>query len=174
MTEIHLRNGALEYLIAQAELGYEVRFKEERIGFLLGRRTNGTFHVTRAEAYRGGKRTRLSVSYDPKWYSKRGETLAKSYGLALLGGYHSHVESGGKVCRELTAMDRLIFHKEPWEITVLVIITASDTPNHQPSPNTRSLYFYDPANGYRYLVKGYAKKRRMIRQVRISGSTANS
>ena len=168
MSKIVLSPAGSDTLLAEAERGYEAPYKEERMGHLLGRRTNGTFLVTRVKPYRGGEKTRTKVSYDDEGFTNRGRALARSHGLTLLGGFHSHVEIGGTSCSGLSEDDLQAIRDEPGEIEILVSIAVSNDPGRKPVKGSKSLYFFDPEKSYRFVIKGYAKTGRGVKWVKVA------
>ena len=68
---VRLSKGVANILINAAIQGYEAKYKEERLGILVGTVQNKIAVVKNATVYRGGIRTRTSAEVDPKRLTKR-------------------------------------------------------------------------------------------------------
>jgi hypothetical protein len=94
--EIWLSEGATDHIGRAAVRGYEARYKEERLGILLGNISDGIARVEQAIVYRGGVRTRTMADIgDSLKYERRVRALQKETGWNYLGGFHTHNEVAG-------------------------------------------------------------------------------
>ena len=102
LKRITLSEGATDTIIDAAIQGYEARYKEERLGILLGHVYDGIALVKRAVVYRGGKRPRISASVDPYKFEQRVNALREESGLSFLGSFHTHNEVNGSISSALS------------------------------------------------------------------------
>ena len=154
-----------------ARRGYETRHKSETFGFLygtLGR--NGRLAIRRAVYYRGGRKSRTGISFDD-WSGvlrvlTRRQDLARRLRMRFLGGFHSHVEISGKVFQGLSESDRRSLRRD-WmaELEAVTFVWAGN--GRKPKRSTTSVVGFEPATGYNYRIRVYAKRCSGIRVARV-------
>jgi len=109
---------AVRELRRLAREGYEASFKAETYGFLFGRLDRSRrFTVRRSCFYRGGSKTRTSVTFKD-WptvarLAWRRRELARKMRLRFAGSYRSHVEIAGNASNGLSESDRESFLADP-------------------------------------------------------------
>jgi len=168
MQVIKFQNKALDVMLDQATQGYKIKGKKERIGVLLGRKIpGGSYEVKKAVSYRGGERGRTWVDYYEPDLLRRVRILVKKHRLAWLGLYHTHVESAGSLYHALSEVDKESFLDSSNVIEVTVNVTFSDDPGRKVGRASKTLFVTDGEDN-RYLIKGYVKSTRGIRQVKAT------
>jgi hypothetical protein len=162
---------AVRELCRLARDGYEASFKKETYGFLFGRldrKRRLTIH--RSCFYRGGTKTRTGVTFKD-WatiarLARRRRELARTMRLRFAGSFHSHVEIAGSVFRGLSDPDRESFRADPMA-TLEVIVFVSKGTARRPARSPRDIVTFEPATGYNYRIRCYAKRDGSIRQVTL-------
>jgi len=149
---ISLLGDATKTIIRAAAQGYDARYKEERLGILLGRVSRGVALVEQAVIYRGGERTRTAASVDPYRFERRVKTLQKELGLVFLGSFHTHNEVAGSISSALSQADKTpLCENPPSLIEMIAAIWASDG-----APWSAKFYLQGRLDEYRFRVAGYA------------------
>ncbi|MEO0080854.1 MAG: hypothetical protein ABIL25_01005 [candidate division WOR-3 bacterium] len=153
--------GVLQDICRWARLGYETRYKAERLGFLFGHVGNRrTVVVKRAVLYRGGIRTRTSAVCAAASLIRRRRKLARALGLRALGLFHSHVEVGGWVVHGLTPGEA--FENDP--VSVIEAVVAVRFAGRKPVRTSRKVLFgFEPDTGYTYNIRVYGRTERGVR-----------
>jgi hypothetical protein len=157
---------AVRELCRLACRGYETRLKRETFGFLYGTLGEDRRIVVRhARYYRGGRKTRTGVVFKD-WATirriiDRRRELARAMRLRFLGSFHSHVEIAGEVFRGLSDEDRESFAFDRMSVLeTVVFIWPGESRPHERSP--RTIVGFEPATGYNYRIRVYAKRRQAI------------
>jgi hypothetical protein len=158
-----------------ARRGYESPHKSETFGFLYGTLgKSGRLAIRRAVYYRGGRKSRTGISFDD-WPSvlrvlTRRQDLARRFRMRFLGGFHSHVEIGGRVFQGLSGSDRRSLRRD-WmaELEAVTFVWAGNRRKPRPSPT--SVVGHEPATGYNYRIRVYAKRCSGIRVARVRMKT---
>jgi hypothetical protein len=159
---------AIRELCRLAREGYEARFKKETYGFLFGSLSrNGRLTVRRSCFYRGGTKTRTGVLFKD-WatiarLARRRRELARGMRLRFAGSFHSHVEIAGSVFSGLSEPDRESFRADPMS-TLEVIVFVRKRTSHRLTRSPRDIVTFEPATGYNYRIRCYAKRDGSIRQ----------
>ena len=162
---------AVRELCRLAREGYEASFKKETYGFLFGRLDRSRrLTVRRSCFYRGGTKTRTGVMFKD-WatiarLSSRRRELAREMRLRFAGSFHSHVEIAGSVFSGLSEPDRDSFRADPMA-TLEVIVFMREGTARRVSRSPRDIVTFEPATGYNYRIRCYAKRDGSIRQVTI-------
>ncbi len=162
---------AVRELCRLARDGYEASFKKETYGFLfgdLGRTDRLT--VRRSCFYRGGTKTRTGVTFKD-WptlarLARRRRELARKMRMRFVGSFHSHVEIAGNVFKGLSDSDRESFRADPMSTLEVIVFTWKGTArrlNH----SHRDIVAFEPATGYHYRIRCYAKRGASIRQASL-------
>lgn len=174
MKVIKFQNKALDVMLDQATQGYKIEGKKERLGILLGRKIHGGgYEVKKAVSYRGGERGRTWVKYYEQDLLRRVQILVEKHRLSWLGLYHTHVESAGSLSHGLSEVDKESFLDSPNDIAVTVNVTFSDDPGRKVGRASNTLFVTDGEDN-RYLIKGYVKSVRGIRQVKATAPSLTS
>ncbi len=146
-----------------ARRGYETPLKRETFGFVYGTLTQERRIIVRRVCYyRGGTKTRTGVVFKD-WPTIRRviirrRELARSMRLRFLGNFHSHVEIAGEVFRGLSGDDRDSFVFDRMAvIEVIVFIWPGD--GRIAGRSSRTIVGFEPATGYNYRIRVYAKRR---------------
>jgi hypothetical protein len=153
---IEITKNVIEYLVQQADLGYESPYKQERIGFLFGIVKNQNVKITRAVAYKGGVRKRSGIDFYADSFDKRGNILSMQLRKKWLGTYHTHVEESNDIAIGLSDVDRKSFIENSLPIELVVSIWATDNSGRLKPGRKRLLgikRFGD--TNYRYVISGY-------------------
>lgn len=175
MPSILLENDALNKMLRAAMNGYEMPYKEERLGFLFGEKiNNGRMEVTDAVVYHGGNRTRTMAEYDNDKFIARGKELSAELGQKWIGCFHSHVEMNDRPSHGISPEDKYEFRElatalPDYEIEMIVSIYAAGNYTKGLAPRSKSLLVNDN-NDYRYLVKGYKCYDKGIYQIPVKKS----
>jgi len=151
LKRITLSEGATDTIINAAVRGYEARYKEERLGILLGRVYQGIVLVKRAVVYRGGKRTRTSASVDPYQFERRVYALQAESGLDFLGSFHTHNEVSGSISSALSQADKTPICDDPPSLVEIIAAIWASNGSVRPS----RYYFQGGSDEYRYRLSGY-------------------
>jgi hypothetical protein len=159
---------AVRELCRLAREGYEASFKKETYGFLFGTLDrNQRLTIRRSCFYRGGTRTRTGVTFKD-WptiarLARRRHELARKMRLRFVGSFHSHVEIAGSVFSGLSGPDRESFQGDPMStLEVIVFVRRGSARRVARSP--RDIVTFEPATGYHYRIRCYAKRDGSIRQ----------
>jgi len=150
--------------------GYETRQKRETFGFMYGTLTRDQRLVARrAVYYRGGRKTRSGVVFKD-WATivrigLRRQELARRLRLRFLGNFHSHVEIAGEVFRGLSDEDRASFGWDPMSVLEAIVFVWPGTAR-RPARLSGSIVGFEPATGYNYRVRVYAKRLGRVFQAR--------
>jgi hypothetical protein len=159
---------AVRELCRLACRGYEAPGKRETFGFLYGTLTDEQrIIVRRACYYRGGTKTRTGIVFK-NWPAilrvvQRRRELARKMRLRFLGNFHSHIEIGGEVFRGLSCEDRESFGFDRMSVLeVVVFLWPGDGRVAERSAQT--IVGLEPATGYNYRIRVYAKRRHGICQ----------
>ncbi len=125
---IKIKEEAMIEIAEDAIKGYEKRYKQERLGFMLGYFNEGTL-IYEAIPYRGGKKTRTQIIYNQPKLIERGNELAIQRKKKVIGLYHTHPELGGERCYTMSDEDKDSFLLNPYfaEMVVAVAPSGMDT-----------------------------------------------
>lgn len=151
-----------------AREGYEASFKRETYGLLFGRVDRSRrLTLGRSCFYRGGTRTRTGVTFKD-WatiarLARRRRELARQMRLRFAGSFHSHVEIAGSVFRGLSDSDRESFQADSMS-TIEVVIFVWKGSGRRMLRSPRDIVAFEPATGYHYRIRCYAKRNGGIRQ----------
>lgn len=162
---------AVRELCRLAREGYEASFKKETYGFLFGSLDRSRrLTIRRSCFYRGGTKTRTGVAFKD-WptinrLGRRRRELARKMRLRFAGSFHSHVEIAGNVFKGLSDSDRESFLADPMStIEVVVFVWKGTARRVVRSP--RDIVTFEPATGYDYRIRCYARRAGSIRQVSL-------
>lgn len=159
--KIELTKRVIDYLCYQADIGYEILYKQERMGFLFGTMYNKNIQVTKAVFYKGGKKGRTGITYNLDDFIKRGRQLASVFKKRWLGAYHTHVEETGKISFGFSREDKRSFMVEPTLIELVVAVWSSRGGQISSSGRRRLLIIKKfGKTRYRYIISGYVKMRK--------------
>jgi hypothetical protein len=159
---------AVRELCRLAREGFEASFKKETYGFLFGSLDrNRRLTIRRSCFYRGGTKTRTGVTFKD-WptitrLAQRRHELARRMRLRFAGSFHSHVEIAGSVFSGLSEPDRESFQSDPMS-TLEVIVFVHKGTARRVTRSPRDIVTFEPATGYHYRVRCYAKHDGSIRQ----------
>jgi len=159
---------AVRELCRLAREGYEASFKKETYGFLFGSLDrNQRLTIRRSCFYRGGTKTRTGVTFKD-WptiarLARRRHELARRMRLRFAGSFHSHVEIAGSVFSGLSDPDRESFLGDPMS-TLEVIVFVRQGSARRVARSSRDIVTFEPATGYHYRVRCYARRDGGIRQ----------
>jgi proteasome lid subunit RPN8/RPN11 len=146
-----LSKGVVYILVKAAIRGYEARYKEERLGILLGKFQNKVATVKYAKVYRGGARSRTSAGVNPAPFAKRVQELCRRHKSEFLGTFHTHNEVALSISSALSIEDRDHLCSDPPSIVELIIaVWASDSPSYK-----SKRYLQGESDGYRFRIAGY-------------------
>jgi len=151
--------------------GYEASFKKETYGFLFGTLNRGhRLTVRRSFFYRGGIKARTGVTFKD-WptiarLARRRRELAREMRLRFVGSFHSHVEIAGSVFSGLSEPDRESFRADPMA-TLEVIVFVREGTARRVARSPRDIVTFEPATGYHYRIRCYAKRAGTVRQVAL-------
>jgi proteasome lid subunit RPN8/RPN11 len=153
---IEITKKVIEYLGEQADLGYESRYKQERMGFLFGTIKKRKIKLTKAVLYKGGVRKRTGIKFDPVTFSKRGNKLSLKLRKLWVGTYHTHVEESDDISIGLSDEDRQSFIENSLPVELVVSIWATDNSSRLKPGRKRLLAIkrFGDTN-YRYVISGY-------------------
>lgn len=142
---VNMGPAALETLIAHVRRGYEVPYKSEVGGHLLGffSKDDGLIHIKQVVPYRTPCAARTYFAPNFEAFERKGKLLRQGQ-KRWVGVYHSHPETGGRASA-LPSPEDMKSHREasiPLEMVVRV------TPYHMHSPRVSlsascGSYFYD-------------------------------
>ena len=165
---VRFEEAAVRELCRLAREGYEASFKKETYGFLFGSLDRSRrLTIRRSCFYRGGTRTRTGVTFKD-WatigrLARRRRELAREMRLRFAGSFHSHVEIAGSVFSGLSEPDRESFRADPMStLEVIVFVRRGTARRLKRSP--RDIVTFEPATGYNYRIRCYAKRDGSIRQ----------
>jgi hypothetical protein len=159
---------AVRELCRLAREGYEASFKKETYGFLFGSLDRDRrLRIRRSCFYRGGTKTRTGVTFKD-WptiarLARRRHELARRMRLRFAGSFHSHVEIAGSVFSGLSEPDRESFRGDPMS-TLEVIVFVRRATARRVARSPRDIVTFEPATGYHYRIRCYAKRDGSIRQ----------
>lgn len=153
--EIKIKKSVVEYLCNQADRGYEVPYKEERLGFLFGK-------ISKAYYYKGGIRKRTKAEYHPIRVIKREEELSSIFRVRWIGMHHSHEEIDGRKSWGLLPLDRNSPPYFPVELLISVWVKGN---RKIPSPGKFRLKIL--RNNYQYLFTGYIRTVTGLKPVKV-------
>jgi len=168
---ILFEEAAVRELCRLAREGYEASFKKETYGFLFGSLDrDGRLTVRRSCFYRGGIKTRTAVTFKD-WptlarLANRRRELAREMRMRFVGSFHSHVEIAGNVFKGLSDADRDSFRTDPMSTLEVIVFTWKGTArriDHSP----RDIVAFEPATGFHYRIRCYAKRAGTIRQTTL-------
>lgn len=165
---IEINENVIEYICQQTDVGYEYPYKQERIGFLFGRKNNKCVKITKAILYKGGIRTRTGIWVNTKRFKARGYKIASIIRNAWLGTYHSHVEEAGEFSYGLSEDDINTIIKDSKTVELIITIWATDISKRLNPGNKRLLAIerFGDTN-YRYIISGYIKTPKGLRLVKV-------
>jgi proteasome lid subunit RPN8/RPN11 len=151
LTHVVLSKGIHLVLVDAAIQGYEARYKEERLGILLGAIQGEAAVVKRAILYRGGKRTRTEASVNPDRFTRRVQELSRKYKSDFLGTFHTHNEIAGTISSALSIADRdHLCSDPPHQVELIVAVWGAASPSRQ-----SQRYIQGDLNGYRFRIASY-------------------
>lgn len=168
---ILFEEAAVRELCRLARDGYEASFKKETYGFLFGGLDHtGRLTVRRSYFYRGGTKTRTAVTFKD-WptlarLALRRRELARKTRLRFVGSFHSHVEIAGSVFKGLSDSDRESFRADPMSTLEVIVFTWKGTA-HRIDHSPRDIVAFEPATGYHYRIRCYAKRAGSIKQTSL-------
>lgn len=167
--KIELRKRVIDYLCYQADIGYETLYKQERMGFLFGTIHTKDIRITKAVFYKGGKKGRTGITYNPDDFVKRGRQLASLFKKRWLGAYHTHVEETGKISFGFSREDKRSFMSEPTLAEIVVAVRSSRGAQVSSSGRRRLLITKKfGKTSYRYILSGYVKIKKNLRLVKTT------
>jgi hypothetical protein len=150
-THVVLSKGVLVVLERAAIQGYEARYKEERLGILLGRVQGKTVVVKHAIIYRGGERTRTAADVNPDRLTQRVRELSRKHKSEFLGTFHTHNEVARTITSALSKEDRdHLCSDPPHQVELIIAIWESNSPARQ-----GKRYIQLDVDGYRLRVAAY-------------------
>jgi len=153
---IEITEAVSNYICNHADIGYESRYKQERMGFLFGTESNGKIKITKAVSYKGGLRSRSSTLFDGNKFTQRANQLMSMFRKAWIGTYHTHVEEDGELFIGLSEEDKESFMDDPIRVGLIVAIWATDDPRIPRQGQKRFLAVKQMGNtNYRYSISGY-------------------
>jgi hypothetical protein len=156
------------YLCEQAQAGYEMAYKQERIGFLFGTVSNRSTRITKAVAYKGGVKKRTGIDLIADNFDRRGRTLARQFGKRWLGAYHTHVEVDDDIPVGISEHDIDAFKDNESLVELIVSIWATDNASRLKQGKKRLLAIKRFADtNYRISISGYVMTKRGIRLARV-------
>ena len=146
---LRLNKDVINSLIAHAAKGYDMPYKREVGGHLLGVKYEKGFQVCKAVPYRTPFGTRTAWDPNPYLFEKKGCRL-ETIRFKWIGAYHSHVEIMGTASATQSSEDRRAhyFSQGPVEI----VIRVANYPMKWP----RNCLSYEE-NDYVFDICGYAK-----------------
>lgn len=106
---IEITKEAYLYIRNQTEKGYEILYKQEKIGFLFGEKNNDTIVITKAVAYKGGIKTRSKIDFYADSFERRAIIIASKLRKTWIGSYHTHVEEDDDMFLGLSDEDKDIY-----------------------------------------------------------------
>jgi hypothetical protein len=168
---VQIDEDTVRELCRLARHGYDTPMKRETYGFLYGSLTEkGRLVIRRSCYYRGGTKTRSGVVFKD-WPSvgrvaRRRQELARKMRMRFVGSFHSHVEIAGEVFRGISDEDRDSFANDPMA-TLELIVFVWEGSNHGLARSGRDIVGFEPATGYRYRIRCYARRARAVRQVTL-------
>jgi hypothetical protein len=168
---VQFEEDAVRELCRLGRAGYEASFKKETYGFLFGHLDSKLrLTIQRSCFYRGGTRTRTGVTFKD-WatierLAHRRRELARRMRLRYAGSFHSHVEIAGSVFKGLSKPDRESFCADPMS-TLEVIVFVSPGTARRLTRSPRDIVAFEPATGYNYRIRCYAKRDGSIRQTTL-------
>jgi hypothetical protein len=168
---VRFEEAAVRELCRLAREGFEASFKKETYGFLFGTLDRvGRLTIRRSCFYRGGTKTRTGVTFKD-WatigrLARRRRELACKMRLRFAGSFHSHVEIAGCVFSGLSDSDRESFRSDPMS-TLEVIVFVRNGGARRATRSPRDIVTYEPATGYNYRIRCYAKRNGSIRLARL-------
>ncbi len=156
------------YLCGQAEAGYEMAYKQERIGFLFGTKGKSAIKITKAVAYKGGTKKRTNVDVYADSFDKRGEILATQLRKKWIGAYHTHVEIDDDIPVGISEDDIDAFEEGESVVELIVSIWVTDNASRLKQGKKRLLAIkrFSDTN-YRLSISGYVMTKRGPRLVRL-------
>lgn len=162
---------AVRELCRLARNGYDTPMKRETYGFLYGTLTRqGRLIIRRSCYYRGGTKTRTGVVFKDwaavRRVARRRTELARKMRLRFIGSFHSHVEIAGAVFRGISDEDRESFQNDPMATLELIVFVWKGS-SRGIARSDRDIVGFEPATGYRYRIRCYARCSDRIRQVRL-------
>jgi hypothetical protein len=95
--------------------------------------------------------------------ARRRRELARKMRLRFAGSFHSHVEIAGSVFSGLSQPDRESFRSDPMA-TLEVIVFVREGTTRRLTHSPRDIVTFEPATGYNYRIRCYAKRDGSIRQ----------
>lgn len=176
---LRLSSRAIDTLIAHATEGYEIDYKEEVGGHLLGFRDGYGFYVGQAVPYRTRRPFASRTGWGPNsyYFEKKGDRLEKITRLKWIGVYHSHVEVKGKASTKQSGEDKVVhnFSIRPLEIIVRVANFRMRTPKdclpfdeYYDECDEENEYVSYGEKGYSYDICGYViDSRKRIKRIKV-------
>lgn len=166
--QIKITEKVAVYLCEQAEAGYEMAYKQEKIGFLFGTIGKSAIKITKAVAYKGGAKKRTSVDVYTDSFDKRGETLSLHLRKRWLGTYHTHVEVDDDIPIGISDDDKYVFADNESVVELIISVWATDNSNRLKQGTKRLLAIkrFGDTN-YRFVISGYLMTNRGPRLVRL-------
>jgi hypothetical protein len=168
---VRFEEAAVRELCRLAREGYEASFKKETYGFLFGTLDRSRrLTIRRSCFYRGGTKTRTGVVFKD-WatiarLARRRRELAREMRLRFAGSFHSHVEIAGSVFSGLSQPDRESFRADPMATLEVIVFVRKGT-SRRLTRSPRDIVTFEPATGYNYRIRCYAKRDGSIRQMTI-------
>lgn len=171
MSKIRLFVTAKDRLIEHSQKGYDVPYKKEVGGHLLGYYEKNIYHIYVAEPYNSRKRTRTSFDYDDNNFEKKARRLESELRLEWLGIYHSHIEIKHRASTKQSFEDKKshIVSKVPIEIIIRVANYGMNWPREclaYEVPIKDSLYYFDIC-GYLRDKRGGIKKIKIVESRKV-------
>ena len=173
---LRLSSQAINTLIDHATDGYEIEYKREVGGHLLGFKDRYGFYVSKVEPYNTTSKKRTWWGPNLRLFGERGRELETGR-LKWIGVYHSHVEEKGKASTKQSGEDKVIhkFSTRPIEIVVRVANFRMRTPKdclsfdeYYDKYDEESEYFSYDEKGYSYDICGYViDSRGKIKRVKV-------
>lgn len=132
ISNVVLSTEAATVIIKAARDGYLARYKEERLGILLGRLHGSTVSVSLAKVFQGGIKTRTTIEVNSRSIESRISHLSSRHRLRFLGTFHTHPEVKNSISSALSKEDKVpICEKYMPLIEVVATIWANDSPVRQ-------------------------------------------
>jgi proteasome lid subunit RPN8/RPN11 len=161
--KIKVAEPVFDYICRQVDYGYEAPYKQERFGFLYGKRSkSGLYWIKGCHFYKGGTRKRSYASFVIDDVINRGTELAKRKRMQWIGIYHSHVEVDGEIYYGLSEHDK---EPKPFLPVELLIAVWPNGTNGKHGHLRKRFKILD--THYQYLFSGYIREGRNLHLVKL-------
>jgi len=131
-SKVILSKKAKDVIVKAAKIGFEVRYKEERIGILFGYVQRKVVYVKRATPYKASIAFRTCVEVDKNIFTARVKRLQSKYKLRYLGNFHTHNQVANSISSALSSEDKKPICENSFPvIEIVVCIWTSNSPVQQ-------------------------------------------